>query len=500
MPENGQEKPKEQEYDAEMVAKTVNRWLGNPISRSFLRLAAGDTEEGPRLETLLRKYIGDNVRFHGIRDRLGFRVVRFAIGRGSGSFGVTKEDMISGLREPIFRRAIVNILEGIAKFGVQRPQTASAPFLVVWGFTHCCNLRCEHCYEDSDGSFLPDELTTEEAKKAIDDFARAGVVAIAFSGGEPLMRKDFFEVARYAADRDFYVTMATNGTLVTPEVANKIKEAGVSYVEISLDGFEEQHDRLRRVPGAWKKACQGIRNCVAAGLDTCAATTVTRYNYKIMPKLMDFVEKELGANRMICFNFVPSRRGKYMAEQDITPEEREELLKLLYSKLAGNGCRLQTLSTAPQFSRVAQEFGGDGPAITTHFTNRSAAEALRGRAKYLGDFIGGCGAGRLYCGMEPNGDIEPCVFIPIIIGNVKRQGIREIWESAPELKKIRQREKFEGCGTCKYVCSCGGCRARAYGYFGDLAGPDPGCIRNRKYWDMVRQGKQAKEQVLMRTE
>ncbi len=483
MPED---KPEEQEYDAEMVAKAVKGWLGNPISRSFLRLATGDTEEGPRLELLLRKYIGDNVRFHGLRDRIGFRVVKFAIDKGSESFGVTKEQMNEALKEPIFRRAIVNILEGISKFGVQRPQTTVAPFLVVWDYTHCCNLRCQHCYEDSDGTFLPDELTTEEAKKIIDEFARAGVVALAFSGGEPLMRKDFFEVARYAADKDFYVTMASNGTLITPEVAKKIKEAGVDYIEISLDGFEKEHDKLRRVLGAWKKACQGIRNCVAAGLDTCAATTVTKYNYKILPRFVDFVEKELRANRMICFNFVPTRRGKGMVNEDLSPDEREEVLKFLYEKLMDKNCKLQTLCTAPQYARIAQEFGGDGPAITTHFTNKAATEALRGKAKSLGEFIGGCGAGRLYCGLEPNGDVQPCVFIPIKIGNIREQSIKEIWENSPVLKQLREREKFEGCNSCKYLSSCGGCRARAYGYFGNLQGPDPGCINNKKYWEQIQ--------------
>ncbi len=479
--------------DAEAVARVVKNWLGNPISRSFLRLATGDTMEGPRLELLLRKYLGDNVNFHGIRDALGFRVVKFAIDKGADSFGVTKEQMGEALREPIFRRALVNILEGIAKFGVQRPQTTVAPFLVVWNFTHICNLRCKHCYENSDGTFLPDELTTEEAKKAIDMFEKAGVVAIAFSGGEPLLRKDFFEVARYAADKNFYVTVASNGTLITPEVARKIKEAGVQYIEISFDGFEKEHDRLRGVPGAWKKACEGIKNCVAAGLDTCAATTVTRYNLKIIPKMVEFVEKELGANRMIMFNFVPTRRGKEIANADISPDEREELLKFLYSKLTDKTCRLQTLSTAPQYARIAQEFG-TGPAVATHFTNKAAAEALQGKAAALGDFIGGCGAGRLYCGMEPNGDIFPCVFIPIKIGNIREQNIKQIWEKSPELRIIREREKFEGCGTCKYVYSCGGCRARSYGYFGKLDGPDPGCINNRKYWEELQKEKTHKVQ------
>ncbi len=483
-----------EEYDAEMVAKAVENWLGNPISRSFLRMACGDTAEGPRLEKLLRKYIGDNINFHGIRDRVGYRVVKMAIDKGSGSFGVTKNQMGDALKDPIFRRALVNVLEGIAKYGVQRPQISIAPFLVVWNFTHCCNLRCQHCYENSDGTFLPDELTTEEAKKAIDDFARAGVAAIAFSGGEPLMRKDFFEVASYAKKKDFYVTVATNGTLVTPEIAKRMKDAGVGYVEISLDGFEKEHDKLRRVPGAWKKACEGIKNCVAVGMDTCAATTVTKYNLKIIPKLVDFIEKKLGANRMIAFNFVPTRRGKEMAKQDLTPQEREDLLKFLYSKLMDKECKLQTLCTAPQYARISAEYAS-GPAVATHFTNQAAIEALQGKTKTLGEFIGGCGAARLYGAMEPNGDIFPCVFIPIKLGNIREKSIKEIWNKSDVLKKIRKREEFKGhCGVCDYRHVCGGCRARAYGYFGDVQGPDPGCKLNQEYWEKIKREKEDENQ------
>jgi radical SAM protein with 4Fe4S-binding SPASM domain len=345
-------------------------------------------------------------------------------------------------------------------------------------------LRCKHCYENAGPKPAPDELTTEEAKHAIDEFVNAGVVALAFSGGEPLVRKDFFEIARYAAEKELYVSVASNGTLITKEVARKMKESGVQYVEISLDGFEKTHDEFRGIQGAWKRTVEGIKNCVEAGLDTCVATTVTHYNLKEIPKLLEFAEKELHANRFIAFNFIPVGKGKEIVDQDLTPQEREELLDFLYSKLVDENRKIDTLSTAPQYAVTSYKFAF-GPVVATHFTNRAAIEMLKGRTKSLTEFIGGCGAGRLYCGMEPNGDIEPCVFIPIKVGNIREQSLTSIWRESSVLKQIRNRDLFKGCGECEYKYICGGCRARAYAYFNDLQGPDPGCSINQKYWEEV---------------
>ncbi len=476
--------------DAHMVARTVNTWIGNPLSRGLLKFVCGNSGNGNRLDLSLRRYSGEKVPLPGFRDKLASMVVDFIIGKGARSFGVEENYMREGMKDVVLRRALVNVLEGIAHFGVMRPQTTIAPFLVVWNFTHACNLRCKHCYENA-GDFLKDELTTEEAKKVVDEFREAGVVAIAFSGGEPLLRKDFFEVARYAHDQGFYVSVASNGTLITPSAARKIRDSGIEYAEISLDGFEKEHDGFRGVKGSWKRTCRGIKNCVKVGLDTCVATTATRHNLKNLPKLVDFVEKDLKANRTIVFNFVPTRRGKEIIENDLDPHEREELQRFLYSKLMNKSCMLNVLSTAPQYARVALEFA-EGPAVMTHFTNKAAMN-IGGKTKTLGEFIGGCGAGRIYCGLEPNGDIQPCVFIPIKIGNIREDSIKDVWRKHPLLWKMRRRDEFEGCGDCEYRYVCGGCRARAYGYYGDLQAPDPGCIRNLSHWKRLKNGNAGKK-------
>jgi len=470
--------------EADVVANTVKMWLGNPVSRSLLRWVSKRTEKGSRLETALKKYVGEAEEL-SLQEKIAYFIVRLAIDKGSQSFGVSKAQMVESLKNPIVRRGIANILEGIGYYGVQRPQTTAAPFLIVWNFTKQCNLRCKHCYENAGPKPAPDELTTEEAKRAIDEFAKAGVVALSFSGGEPLARKDFFEVAEYAAEKEFYVSVATNGTLITEKIAEKMRDVGVQYVEISLDGFEKTHDQFRGIQGAWKRAVEGIKNCVKAGLDTGVATTATHYNLKEIPQLAEFIEKELHARRLIVFNFIPVNRGREIMDQDLTPKEREELLDFLYSKLIDSDRKLDTFSTAPQYAVTSYKFAF-GPVVATHFTNRAAMEMLKGRTKSLTEFIGGCGAGRLYCGMEPNGDIEPCVFIPIKVGNIREQSLVKIWRESPILRQIRNRDVFKGCGECEYKYICGGCRARAYAYFNDLQGPDPGCSINQKYWDEVK--------------
>ncbi len=282
---------------------------GEPRSRGLLRWISKRTEGGSRLENALRRYAGERVDL-GLQEWIAYAAVRLAVSGALKALGIPRERVVEALGDPTVRRGVVNVLEGIAYYGVRRPQVTAAPFLVVWDFTRMCNLRCKHCYASAAPKPDPDELTTEEAKKAVDEFAKAGVVAIAFSGGEPLARRDFLEVAGYAADRGFYVAVATNGTLITREVARKMKEAGVRYVEVSLDGLERTHDEFRGVPGAWRRAVEGVRNCVEAGLDVGIAVTATRHSLGEIPKLLELAERELHAKRFVVFNFVPVGRGK----------------------------------------------------------------------------------------------------------------------------------------------------------------------------------------------
>ena len=468
------------------IILSLNKTLNNPITRGILRYLSKKN----RLEESLEYLVGlkENA---GIGCRMNSFLVGTAIKYGAKAFGRNDTAFLEYFKDITTRKGLANVLKGIAKYGVTRPQKLYAPFLVVWDFTSMCNLRCKHCYSSA-GEFAPDELTKEEKYNVVDQLADAGVVAVAFSGGEPLISKDFFEIAKYAHERGMYVSVASNGTLITKEVAKKLRRIGVRYIEISLDSTDpEVHDEFRGVKGAWGKTVQGIKNCVEAGITTCIATTATKYNYEDIPKMVDLAIK-LKVDRFIHFNFIPTRRGREILDQDITPEQRERLLNFLYDKLEeDNG--LQVFSTAPQFARISLERveSGEGEDVApTHF----AGVSLKGKAVALADFIGGCGAGRIYCSIEYNGDIQPCVFMPIKAGNIKN-GFLNVWENSEVMKKLRERDDLEGeCHDCPYRYICGGCRARAYAYFNDIKAPDPGCVYNESYWEEIKKTEEKKEE------
>jgi radical SAM protein with 4Fe4S-binding SPASM domain len=214
--------------------------------------------------------------------------------------------------------------------------------------------------------------------------------------------------------------------------------------------------------------------------------TVTKFNYKEVPAAVDLGEK-LGASIFMHYNFIPTGRGVGIADMDISPQEREELLQWL-SRQSGKR-KITLLSTAPQYSRVCMQ--NQSVCSLTHFDIVGADPKMGESVKFLAEFVGGCGGGRLYCALEPNGDLEPCVFIPIILGNLRKDSLLDIWHHHPALLQMRDRKEFKGnCGVCENRNICGGCRARAYGYFHDLQAPDPGCMNNLKYWnELVSQNK-----------
>jgi radical SAM protein with 4Fe4S-binding SPASM domain len=377
------------------------------------------------------------------------------------------------------RNAVINLVESFAYFGIKKPMSLCAPFLVVWDFTHKCNLRCKHCYSNS-GEPEADELTTEQALAVVDQLADAHVTALAFSGGEPLTRKDFFQVARHAADRGLYVSLASNGTLLTKENVQKLKEAKVNYIDISIDGATAKtHDDFRGVPGAYEKAITGLKNCIEADICTCIATTVGKNNIAELPGIIDLAE-QLGVERFTYFNFIPAGRGKNFVEQDLSPQEREEVMRYLLNRMSA-GCKTTILATAPQLARVAAQCQSDTGEVTMALAHMQTVKVTK-KAVPLGEFIGGCGAGRIYCAISPQGDVRPCVFLPVDVGNLKDRTFREIWLGAPLFKAFRNRANLKGsCGKCTYKFICGGCRARSAAYHGgDTLNGDPGCLNGVK--------------------
>jgi radical SAM protein with 4Fe4S-binding SPASM domain len=233
---------------------------------------------------------------------------------------------------------------------------------------------------------------------------------------------------------------------------------------IDFEGLEEHG----------KKTVEGIKNCVKVGICTGIATTITRYNYRDVSQIIDFAKK-LGVEYFMAFNFIPTRRGKEIEESDITPEEREKLLNFLYEKLCEES-KLKVFSTCPAYARISLEHvfkDKNKPLTPTHFANVK----LSGRAIILADFLGGCGAGREYCSIEYNGDIQPCVFIPIKLGNIINDGFEKVWKNNEILESLRSREFLKGpCNNCEYKYVCGGCRARAFATTNDILESDYSCL------------------------
>jgi len=400
------------------------------------------------------------------------------------------------------------MMKGIEKYGVRVPFTPAGPFEIVWNFTYQCNLKCKHCYENAGGKKRA-ELSTDEAKQVVDvlsKIAGIGLPALSFSGGEPLTRRDFFEIAAYAKKRIGYISIASNGTLITRDNAKRLKDAGLEYVEISIDGATPQvHDEFRCIQGAFEKAMEGVKNCVEEGVDTCIATVLHRDNLAELNKLIDLA-KQLDV-RFMHFNYIPTGRAKAYVELDLTPDERFHVLETIGKEIIGLYLQAKEeelkhgksnvkvdkfFSTCPQYASVTKELSqevGEKFVVEAHYAAKKGIENVA-------NFLGGCGAGRLYCCLEPNGDVKPCVFFPTkkdtVLGNILKDGFEEIWANHPLLWKLRTRENLEdyridgqrvGCGSCPDKYICGGCRARAYSYFnGNVESPDIGCIHNKPLW------------------
>ncbi|MFH1630860.1 MAG: radical SAM protein, partial [Candidatus Aenigmatarchaeota archaeon] len=367
------------------VIGSITTMLGNPATRLILRGISGRCKKCKknRLEKALELYSGASATIKTNDDiakikvnknieaclgcQMASKIVSLALNQGAKRFGLEIDgDVISYLRVKHVQRGMASVIKGIAEHGVKRPQTLHAPFLVVWDYTNRCNLKCKHCYANANEK-LGDELSTEERYKIVDQLDDAGIVAIAVSGGEPLMREDFWEVISYAEKKGIYISIASNGMLITKDVAKRLAKF-VGYAEISLDGKPAIHDNFRNKKGAFKAALQGMKNCVEAGIVTCMATTVTRANYNDIPFLIK-TAKKLGVLRFIAFNFIPAGRGKEIINMDITPQQREKLLNYLAKELEGG---YEAFTTAPQFSRITMERqskGHNSPLSPTHFAD-----------------------------------------------------------------------------------------------------------------------------------
>ena len=330
--------------------------------------------------------------------------------------------------------------------------------LIFWELTKTCNLSCKHCRAEAVEGNEPDQLNTLEARRFIDsltDFVEAPILI--FSGGEPLCREDIFGLLILAKEKGLRTALASNGTLIKEEMARRIKEAGVSRVSISLDGASAStHDSFRQVKGSFELALQGCKNLKKEGLSLQINTTLTRYNLREMPDILNLA-KDLRVDAFHLFMLVPVGCGLEIANSAmVSPKEYEKALNRLYSCSKEAPFHLKA-TCAPQYYRLLK----NDP---------------QGKVSGMEALTKGCLAGSSVCFVSSTGEVFPCGYLPLKAGSIREKPIKEIWEGSELFKTLRDPDLLKGkCGDCQFKYVCGGCRARAFAQKGDYLLEDPSC-------------------------
>jgi len=395
---------------------------------------------------------------------------------------------------------------------------APKPRLVFWEVTKGCNLRCIHCRATATELMSPTDLPTEKAKAIIDQIAAFANPILVLSGGEPLYRRDIFELASYATSKGIRVALATNGTLVDKGIAKKIVDAGVKRVSISLDGANSKtHDAFRGIPGAFDSALQGLKNLRQLGMGVQINMTVTRHNADQLPEVLELA-RSIGADALHTFLLVPVGCGVEIADREmVPPDEYERILHWFYDKSLEGDIELKA-TCAPHYFRVvrqrrAQERreaehapvnvagigptdammpGGTGIVINQnvaghpgghpgrvpkgHHTGHpgSAPEGMNAMTK-------GCLAGTGVCFISHEGEVFPCGYLPMKSGDLRTQTFADIWNNSEVFEQLRDTGNLKGkCGCCEFRNVCMGCRARAYAATGDMLDEEPFCVYQPK--------------------
>lgn len=340
------------------------------------------------------------------------------------------------------------------------------PFMVSYSITQRCNLKCKHCYSESVEQPAPDELSTKEALQLVDSLAQWGIGLLIIDGGEPLCRDDLLQVVKHACEKGIRTTIGSNGTLIDDKMAQKLRDAGVMAVAISLDGADaETHDSFRGENGAFEQTLKGIEACRNAGLPFQLNIVVRKNNLSQVNDMLR-MSVDLGANAVEVFDLVLAGRAKDECQRmELSPTERKLVMEQLASAQQDYPLVIR-VPGCPMYPLILQEKN----IKPKHFP----AEVLF-RIPYYGR---GCAAGMPmgYVMIRCNGEVNPCMLLQVNLGNIRDQNIISIWENSPILAKLRQRDLLKGaCGECAHKSVCSGCRGRAYEETGDIMATDPGC-------------------------
>ena len=322
--------------------------------------------------------------------------------------------------------------------------------MVAWELTRSCNLACVHCRASSEGGPYPGELSTEECLKVMDEIASFSKPVIILTGGEPLLRPDIFNLARYGSQKGFRMVMATNGTLITEEIVKEMKASGIQRISVSLDGpNSETHDAFRKVKGAFEGSLRGIKMAKKGSLEFQINTTITQSNLHLIAEILRLAV-DLGAVAHHIFLLVPTGRGKELKDQEISALDYEKILHWFYEQKDHTPLQLKA-TCAPHYYRILrQQAKKEGKRITP-------------KEHGLDAMTRGCLGGLSFSFISHVGKVQPCGYLEVNCGNVKEKPFRDIWDHAEVFQKLRNIDLYQGkCGRCEFRKVCGGCRARAY--------------------------------------
>lgn len=358
------------------------------------------------------------------------------------------------------------------------PETITPVRLVFWELTQGCNLACKHCRAEAQPERAPDELSTAECFAVIDSINESYNPMLILTGGEPLYRPDLFEIAQYATQKGIRTSLASNGTLITEEIAQRLKSVGIVRVAISMDGATpEVHDAFRGLPGSMEGALRGAAAVKRAGMQLQFNITVAQHNKNQIPSILQLAQ-ERGADAVHLFVLVPVGCGVQIAGREMLPaDEVEALLEWLYQTSEKPGLEVRA-TCAPQYHRIMRQQGGAGAVLRSRQAAVVSLGGHPGMQGAPGNRAGskGCLAGSGVCFISHNGTVQPCGYLPLPAGNLRRQSFREVWEGSELFAQLRDPNLLGGkCGECEYKVSCGGCRARAYYEYGHFLAEEPYC-------------------------
>ncbi|MBN2032948.1 MAG: heme b synthase [Deltaproteobacteria bacterium] len=336
--------------------------------------------------------------------------------------------------------------------------------LVAWEVTRKCNLNCVHCRAAAGRGQCQGELDTDGCLRILDQIEEVGKPIVILTGGEPLLRDDVFELARYGTAKGLRMVMATNGTLITEEITEKMRLSGIQRVSISLDGAnQEQHDRFRKVPGAFQGAMDGINLLKKGRIEFQINTTITKHNVGQAEDILRLVVQLCAAAHHI-FLLVPTGRARDMIDQEIDASEYERLLHWFCSMRRRVPIHLKA-TCAPHYYRVLRE--------EAHKRGEKVDYATYG----LDALTRGCLGGTSFCFVSHVGIIQPCGYLEVNCGDLNKSSFRDIWDNSDVFRSLRDFSAYKGkCGRCEYLQFCGGCRARAYEASGDFLEEEPLCM------------------------